>query len=163
MKPAVNGDLLREVEQFLFKEAQLLDSLKFEEWADLFTSDGVYQVPPTDLPHADARSALFLINDDRFRITERAKRLKKTEAHAEYPASRTCRIVSNVTAAPLDDSRIEAASNFVVYRSRSGRLDMYPGRSVYVLERHSELRIQSKIATLSLEALRPQGKVSIII
>jgi benzoate/toluate 1,2-dioxygenase subunit beta len=34
-----------EIEQFLYKEARLLDTQKFEEWLDLFTEDACYWVP----------------------------------------------------------------------------------------------------------------------
>lgn len=173
----MNTQLITRIEQFLYYEAQLLDSLQFEAWASLFTQDGVYQVPPTNLPHADSATSLYLVNDDRHRITERAKRLTKKTAHAEYPASRTCRVVSNVTGKLNDGGNVEAACNFVVYRSRSGRLDVFPGRSEYLLEQRDALLItdqraaleqqalwiKRKRATLSLETLRPQGKVSLIL
>ena len=32
-----NEDLLREVEQFLYREARLLDDRRFHEWLSLFT------------------------------------------------------------------------------------------------------------------------------
>jgi p-cumate 2,3-dioxygenase beta subunit len=161
----INGDIIREVEQFLFEEANLLDSRQFVKWANLFTDNGIYQVPPTNLPDADPKTSLFLINDDRFRIGARAERLTKKGAHAEFPASRTCRMVSNVVAHPADDGKIEAAANFVAYRYRAGTMDIFPGRSVYLLERDDSqaLRIASKKSTLALESLRPHAKVSIIL
>ena len=48
---AVNQPTLREqVEDFLFKEAALLDEWRLDDWVDLFTEDGRYVVPTTDLP-----------------------------------------------------------------------------------------------------------------
>ncbi|TMK24269.1 MAG: hypothetical protein E6G69_19025, partial [Alphaproteobacteria bacterium] len=35
-------DVLREVEQFLYREARLLDERRFNEWLDLFTEDVRY-------------------------------------------------------------------------------------------------------------------------
>jgi benzoate/toluate 1,2-dioxygenase beta subunit len=35
-----------EVEQFLYRQAELLDSKKWREWVDLFTDDGIYWMPP---------------------------------------------------------------------------------------------------------------------
>ena len=38
-------DLLREVEQFLYHEARLLDERRYHEWLDLFTEDTHYWMP----------------------------------------------------------------------------------------------------------------------
>ena len=35
----MKDDTLREVEQFLYKEARLLDSRRFSEWLELFSDD----------------------------------------------------------------------------------------------------------------------------
>ena len=59
----------------------------------LFDEDGVYRIPPTDQPGVPPERALYLVNDDHFRLTERAKRLTKKDAHAEYPNSRICRTI----------------------------------------------------------------------
>ena len=34
-----------EIEQFLYREARLLDTQQFEAWLDLFTEDACYWVP----------------------------------------------------------------------------------------------------------------------
>ncbi|GAB4350243.1 MAG: hypothetical protein Kow0073_04500 [Immundisolibacter sp.] len=60
-----------EVEDFLYHEAALLDEWKTLEWSALFTEDGEYLVPPTDLPDADKNEALFIINDDHHRLVQR--------------------------------------------------------------------------------------------
>ena len=36
----------REIEQFLFREARLIDELRLEEWLALFAGDGVYWGTP---------------------------------------------------------------------------------------------------------------------
>ena len=52
MSAAVDADLLRAVEQFIFREARLQDEHAYEEWEALWTDDGVYWVPygGDDLP-----------------------------------------------------------------------------------------------------------------
>src|SRR5258708_288736 len=52
-----------EAEDFLYREAALLDSWRLMEWAELFTDDGEYLVPSTDEPDGDPASTLFLIYD----------------------------------------------------------------------------------------------------
>ena len=57
-------DLRREVEDFLFHEAGLLDAWKLDDWFALFVEGGCYYVPPTDRPEASHHDALFVIADD---------------------------------------------------------------------------------------------------
>ncbi|MGH6994730.1 MAG: aromatic-ring-hydroxylating dioxygenase subunit beta, partial [Stellaceae bacterium] len=85
-----------EVEEFLYREAALLDAWQLDDWLALTTADCGYYVPPNDKPGADHRSTLFTVADDHARLIERVKRLKDPSAHAEYPPSRTRRLISNV-------------------------------------------------------------------
>ncbi|MGY6272885.1 hypothetical protein ACXIUT_24675 [Achromobacter denitrificans] len=43
------------VECFLMEEAALLDHWKLNEWLDLFTDDGRYEIPTTDRPDQPSR------------------------------------------------------------------------------------------------------------
>jgi Ring hydroxylating beta subunit len=59
--------LLRlEVEDFLYREAELLDSWQLEAWLKLFDDPCEYSIPPTDMPDADPERHTFLVHDDRF-------------------------------------------------------------------------------------------------
>lgn len=160
-----------QVEDFLYHEAQLLDSWQLMEWAALFTEDAEYAVPSTDLAEdADPRTNLFLVHDDRFRIEQRAKRLLKKTAHAEFPPSRTRHLVSNVRIEGDDGAVLQVACATVVYRAKRGIVDVYPGHARYELLRNPDgagsgdgFRIRRKRAILDIDALRPQGKLSIIL
>ena len=81
-----------EVEDFLYREAALLDDWKLDDWEALLTDDAAYYVPPNDQPDGDHRSTLFLVADDRERIRQRVIRIKDPNCHAEYPRSRTRRV-----------------------------------------------------------------------
>ena len=154
-----------EIEDLLYLEAALLDDWMLEDWLALFTPDAHYMVPATDLPKgAPPEGNLFYIADDHFRMSERVKRLMKKTAFSEHPRSKTRHLVSNIriVAQQGDECRVHAA--FVTYRSKGGHTDTYIGSSDYTIVRTSEgLRIRSKRCTLDLEALRPQGRVSIIL
>jgi len=153
-----------DAEDFLIQEAALLDSWKLMEWADLFTEDGEYLVPATDDPDGKAGKSLFLIYDDRHRLGERAKRLLKPTAHAESPHSRTRHMISNVVTAEGSSGTIPVTCNFVVFRSRMEVTNIYPGHAEYLLVQNGHgLRIKSKKAVLDVDALRPHGKISIIL
>ncbi len=153
-----------EAEDFLIREAALLDSWKLMEWADLFTDDGEYLVPATDDPEGQAGKSLFLIYDDRHRLGERARRLLKPTAHSESPHSRTRHMISNVSTAEAADGTIPVTCNFVVFRSRMEVTNIYPGHAEYLLVRNGDgLKIRRKKAVLDVDALRPHGKISIIL
>jgi p-cumate 2,3-dioxygenase beta subunit len=153
-----------DAEDFLIKEAALLDSWKLMEWADLFTEDGEYLVPATDDPEGKAGKSLFLIYDDRHRLGERAKRLLKPTAHSEFPHSRTRHMISNVATADGEHGTIPVTCNFVVFRSRMEVTNIYPGHAEYLLVQNGGgLKIRSKKAVLDVDALRPHGKISIIL
>jgi len=152
------------VEDFLYHEAALLDAWRLEEWAALFSEDGVYMVPATDAPEADPASTLFLIHDDRFRLGERARRLMKPRAHAEFPHSRVQHTISNVRVTGEESARLRVECHFIVYRARRDLQDVFPGIARYVLAREANgFRIREKRAVLTIDSLRPQGKLSIIL
>src|SRR5215213_2144993 len=103
MTTAAPGPVTRaEVEDFLFREAALLDDWKLNEWQELLTDDAAYYVPPNDQPEGDHRNTLFLVADDRERIRQRIIRVLDPNCHAEYPKSRTRRMISNVRLLNVD-------------------------------------------------------------
>ncbi|WP_321818414.1 MULTISPECIES: aromatic-ring-hydroxylating dioxygenase subunit beta [unclassified Paraburkholderia] len=154
-----------EVEDLLFYEAELLDSWQLHDWLALFTEDGTYYVPSTDLPrNASADESLFYIADDPVRLRERVIRLMKKTAHSEYPRSRTRHLISNIRILEAGPDEIRVAAAFVTYRMKFGSSDAYIGSTNYRLRRvDGQLRIIEKRCFLDLEALRPHGRVSIIL
>ncbi len=153
-----------QIEDFLYAEAALLDEWRLQEWLELLTEDVTYSVPATDVPEGDAKSTLFLIADDALRVRSRVRQLLGKSAWAENPRSRTRRLISNVRIRETNGDTIWVAANFVVYRMRMDQVDTYVGRYEYTLvQRDGQLKIHERKAILDLEALRPQGKVSIIL
>ena len=90
-----------EIEQFVYQEAWLLDSQRFEEWLDLFTDDAVYWVPAGH-DDIDPTRHVSIIHDEKAAMARRVKRLRSGHAYAQDPASRVHRIVSNVRIVPND-------------------------------------------------------------
>ena len=159
-----NTPTLRElVEDFLFREAELLDDWQLDDWVALFTEDARYVVPTTDLPEGNPQRDLVFIDDDITRLRARAVRLNSRHAHREYPWSRTRRFVSNVRVAETGNGELSVTANVMVYRFRSGEGAPYVGSVHYTLRRdNGELKIAYRRAVLDLEALSWHGAVSII-
>lgn len=154
----------QEIEEFLYLEAELLDEWKLKEWSSLFSTEGSYIIPPIGSPNANTNTSLFLVNDDRARLEQRALRLLKKEAHVEYPHSTTLHNVSNVRIVKNEEDYVAVRCNFSTYRTKRDMLDNYVGVTEYKLvKENDELKIHEKKVILKLDSLRPHGKVSIIL
>lgn len=154
-----------EVEEFLFREAALLDDWRLDDWLGLLTDDARYEVPSNDRPDADPANTLFTIADDIHRIRGRVTRLKDRNAHAESPRSRTRRMISNVRIVARNGREIGVEANFVVYRFRRDEsVREYVGRYRYVLRAdRGGLKIARRRAVLDAMELGSMGLVSFIL
>ncbi|MEX2453235.1 MAG: aromatic-ring-hydroxylating dioxygenase subunit beta [Rhodospirillaceae bacterium] len=154
-----------QVEDFLYREAALLDEWRLDEWLGLLTDDARYLIPPNDLPDGDPDTSLFIIADDINRIRSRVKRLKSPDAHAEFPPSRTRRLIANVRILEQDRDGATVTANFSVHRfRRGGKGGVYVGRYVYRLRTMPDgLRIAERRAFLDAEELGALGAVSFIL
>jgi p-cumate 2,3-dioxygenase subunit beta len=154
-----------EVEDLLYREADLLDAWKLDDWLKLLTDDATYYVPPNDKPDADHRFTLFTIADDMVRLRERVIRLKDPNCHAEFPPSRTRRLITNVRVTGVEGDTIAAAANFAIYRHRRGGAHQeFVGRYRHKLRRQGGmLKIAERRAILDAEELGALGSVSFIL
>jgi dibenzofuran dioxygenase subunit beta len=124
---AASLELQREIEQFLYYEARLLDEWKFDEWLELFTDDLVYFMPTRELiadrtqTAREEEPALTLFRDKKDFLVKRVRRLQTELAHSETPPSRTRRLVTNVMLNE-DADGVTAQCNFVVFQSRTDSL-----------------------------------------
>lgn len=140
----VSPQLQHEVEQFYYREAQLLDHHNFAAWFELLEQDIHYWMPiRTTLHKRDSHKeyvpagshAHFDEDYDmmRGRIRQRTSDLN----WAEEPLSRTRHIVSNVIVRETDTpGTLEVASAFLLYRNRNERqVDIFAGERRDVLRR----------------------------
>ena len=156
------------VEEFLYNEAAYLDAWDLDGWLTLFAEgDCRYEVTPTGIDNPfgiETRSTLFLIGDNRERLEQRVIRLNKPSAHVEFPKSKTRHLYTNVRIIADKADEVIAMANFCTFRTKNKITTHYPGSMRYVLQREGEsFRIRAKRVVLDLEALIPQGKVSIIL
>lgn len=154
-----------EVEDFLYLEADLLDNWRLDDWLTLLTDDASYYVPPNDKPEGDHRFTLFTVADDIVRLRERIIRLKDPNCHAEYPPSRTRRMITNVRITGLEDDLILVSANFAIYRYRRNEPSRdFVGRYRYKLKRtDAGLKIHERRAILDSEELGVLGAVSFLL
>jgi 3-phenylpropionate/cinnamic acid dioxygenase small subunit len=108
-------------QNFLAREAKLLDERRFEEWYATLDDELSYTVPirQAKLAYADEHQAgAYRISDDKGLIRVRIDRLLSGHAWAEVPPSRTLRVVGSVIAERLAEDRIAVESAMILYRQR---------------------------------------------
>lgn len=159
------SDLRAEVEDLFFREAELLDRWRLDEWLTLLTGDAGYYVPPNDKPDASHRDTLFTIADNSARLKERVRRILDPNCHAENPRSRTRRLIGNVRVTGQSGGTIEATANFIVHRFRRGEdMRVFVGQYRYKLRREDgRLKIAERRVILDAEELGTLGAVSFIL
>ena len=157
-------ELIREVEQFLAYEAELLDEWRLDDWLALYTDDAHYEIPCTDDRDGTGSTSLMLVHDNRLRLASRVERLNNRHAHREYPHSNLRHLVTNVRLRPVEGEELPVRASFLVSRCRNGRESTYVGGYDYRLVATPEgLRIRLKRITLDMTALRPVSDVAIIL
>ncbi len=143
LHPALESLLLQwQVEQFLYREAELLDGRRFDEWLELFTEDARYWMPlrfnrdrRAEAADESAPDELSLFDDDKPFLAARLRRLQTGRAWAEDPPSRTRHLVTNVLIERAA-AELNVRSNFLVYRNRlEGEVDLYAGTRHDLLRR----------------------------
>jgi len=153
-----------DVEDFLYREAELLDDWDLDTWLGLYTDDARYVIPCTDDPAGDPSRDLVLIDDDRVRMLARVERLNSRKAHREYPHSNVRHLVTNVRLGVVVDEELPVRASFTVWRFRAGRETAYVGSYGYRLVWDAgTLRIRSKRVVLDMTTLRSAGDVAIIL
>jgi 3-phenylpropionate/cinnamic acid dioxygenase small subunit len=134
-----DGYDVREVEQFLYREARFADESDYDAWEALWTDDALYWVPAGD-DGADPMEQMSVIYDNRNRISTRLKQLRTGKRYAQAPQSNLRRLISNVEllggrAVPPGGTDLEVAANFLVLESRARGNHLWGGRVTYRLRR----------------------------
>ena len=145
---AVAPEQQRELEQFYFHEARLLDNRQYLQWLDLLSKDIRYLIPARvnvqvnnrergeenmisverelegedsmGCPHREENYTLLML---------RAQRAYKINSWSEHPPARTRRIVGNIELMARQDDTLSLLSNFHLYYSRPGNKNViYSGQ-----------------------------------
>ena len=144
----MRDELIREVDQFLYREARMLDDRQFHEWLTLLTDDIRYWIPVRSNRYPISSKAISILDGSRYEeqevskegelaimdedkgsLTRRVARLDTGMAWAEDPPSRTRHMISNLEIEPGSaENELTVYSNFLMYRSRAEtEQDFYVG------------------------------------
>lgn len=121
--------LMREIEDFLYREADLLDEREFNEWLELFTDDIRYWMPlrknlPFKERHRDISGddEVAWFDDNRKTLQSRVNQIMTGVHWAEEPLSRVSHLISNIRIEgdyeDVEGAEILVKSHFLVHRNR---------------------------------------------
>jgi len=150
--------LIREVEDFYYYEADLLDERHYEQWLDTFTADAIYWMPMRkNVPWEDrdrditSEDDIAWVYDDKEILTKRVKQLLTGIHWAEEPLSRVSHLITNIHLTEQRFSLNEGdqmliKSRFFVYRNRlETETDVLVGRREDFLRRENgKLRVSRR-------------------
>jgi len=123
---------LRQIEQFVYREARYADEHDYDAWEALWTDDAVYWVPAGgDL--TDPAGQMSVIYDNRSRIATRLNQLRTGRRYAQSPPSGLRRVISNIELLGRDGRDVTVAANFVLAEARERGVQTWAGRVTYRL------------------------------
>jgi len=118
--------LERDIEQFLYKEAQLLDERRYNEWLDYLAEDIHYHMPirrnikfgEWERENTSADSEISWFDEGKRTLIGRVRQLNTGVHWAEEPVSRFRHIVTNVRVGEERGNEVDVRSNFFCYTNR---------------------------------------------
>jgi 3-phenylpropionate/cinnamic acid dioxygenase small subunit len=147
------ADLQRQIEQFLFYQAELLDTKSWQAYIDLFSEEGVYWMParPEQTEWMDSPS---IFAEDQQLMTVRMGRITHPNAWSQAPLWATNHVIGNVVIEELTETEVNVRSRFQVVELRRDQLRHFAG--VY---RHTLLRLENdlKIKLQRVDLLNAQA------
>jgi 3-phenylpropionate/cinnamic acid dioxygenase small subunit len=130
--------LTGEITDFLYREADLLDERRYEEWLGLLADDYQYSVPlrmnvaydaVAALEDTRAGSEVCWFDEDKATAEMRVTQLATGRHWAEEPVSRVSHLVTNVRLDTAELPEVDVSCRFVVYRNRvADETDFLVGR-----------------------------------
>ena len=119
-------ELQHAVEQFLYRQSELLDTKQWQAWIDLFADDGVYWMP-ADPAHKHWDGVPSIFAEDKNLMNVRMKRVLHPDAWSQRPLWATNHVVSNVVLEKTSAGEIAVRSRFHMMELRRDDLRHFAG------------------------------------
>ena len=124
-----------EVEQFLYKQSEFLDTKQWQKWIDLFTPDGIYWMPP-DASYKTWEGQPAIFAEDKNLMTVRKLRVLHPDAWSQRPLWETNHVVSNVVVKkPGKGGDVEVTSRFHMMELRRDDVRHFAGSYFHKLKK----------------------------
>jgi 3-phenylpropionate/cinnamic acid dioxygenase small subunit len=130
-------DLQRQVEQFLFYQAELLDTKNWQAYIDLFAEGGTYWMParPQQTEWSDSPS---IFAEDKQLMGVRMGRITHPNAWSQAPLWETSHVLGNIVIEDLAEAKVRVRSRFQVLELRRDLLRSFAGVYRHTLLRQGE-------------------------
>ncbi len=146
---AASGDLQRQVEQFLYLQAELLDGKHWQAFIDLFDAQGVYWMPVTP-QQTEWESSPSIFAEDKLMMEIRKGRVSHPNAWSQAPMWETNHLVSHVALESVTDSEICVRSRFHMMELRRDNVRHFGGRYQHTLVRCADGSLRIKLQRVDL-------------
>lgn len=144
--------LIQEVTDFLYREADLLDERRYQEWLALLADDLRYWMPMRrNVKYGEGereftrdQTDVNWFDEGKETLTRRVRQIETGIHWAEEPVSRISHLVSNVrlieaTPSPADAYEVAVKCRFLIYRNRvETETDFMVGKREDVLRREGD-------------------------
>jgi len=130
-------ELQQEVEQFLYRQSELLDTKQWQAWIDLFADDGVYWMP-ADPAHKHWDGVPSIFAEDKNLMSVRMKRVLHPDAWSQRPLWGTNHVVSNTIIESYDSSEVIVRSRFHMMELRRDDVRHFAGAYRHHLRKTAE-------------------------
>jgi benzoate/toluate 1,2-dioxygenase subunit beta len=123
------------IEQFLYRQADLLDNKRWQDWIDLFAPDGIYWMPPEpSYTTWDGMPAIFA--EDKNLMNVRMGRVLHPDAWSQRPLWGTNHVVSNVSIQKIkSNGDVEVKSRFHMMELRRDDVRHFAGQYTHHLKK----------------------------
>jgi 3-phenylpropionate/cinnamic acid dioxygenase small subunit len=145
----VDPALRRQVEQFLYRQAELLDGKHWQAFIDLFAPDGVYWMPVT-LEQTDWQGEPSIFAEDRLMMEIRKDRVQHPNAWSQAPMWETNHIVSHIAIESIDQHIIVARARFHMMELRRDSIRHFGGSYRHTLVRDSGGALRIRLQRVDL-------------
>ena len=147
-------------EEFLYHEARLLDTQRYEEWLALFTDDATYWLP-LEQGQKDPYETSSIIHDDRTLLELRVKQIRHPRAHARQPVARTVHQVGNVVELGQENGELQIGSTLTVVEFRAEKQRIYGALVEHRLRHHRDPKAGDtfRIARKRVDLVNSEGEL----
>jgi 3-phenylpropionate/cinnamic acid dioxygenase small subunit len=143
------GDVQREVEQFLYRQSELLDGKHWQAWIDLFDADGVYWMPVAP-EQTEWEGSPSIFAEDKLMMEIRKGRVSHPNAWSQAPMWETNHLVSHVALEAVSDGEIRVRSRFHMMELRRDDVRHFGGRYLHTLVRDGGGALRIKLQRVDL-------------
>jgi 3-phenylpropionate/cinnamic acid dioxygenase small subunit len=145
----VAGDVQREVEQFLYRQAELLDGKHWQAFIDLFADDGVYWMPVTR-EQTEWEGSPSIFAEDKLMMEIRKGRVSHPNAWSQAPMWETNHLVSHVALESVTAATIEVRSRFHMMELRRDSVRHFGGSYRHTLVRDGAGALRIRLQRVDL-------------